>query len=90
MRFVRWNSFTIIGLILLAIGIYGAIKGPSFEFDAGLPSEPREGLYYIVVGALMIVNGIMSPKPLPDSATTDKSTDSATKPAKTGASVGAK
>ncbi len=64
MRFVRWNSFTIIGAILLVIGIYGKIKGSGFEFDAGVPAEPLEAVYYVVVGALFMVNGYIFGKPL--------------------------
>jgi|SRR5579883_2167277 len=59
----RLSSFTIIGIILLAIGIYGLIPGTRFVFDPGLPAEPGEALYYILVGVLMIVNGCFWMKP---------------------------
>ena len=65
MSFFRWNSFTVIGLILILIGIYGLIKGPGFQFDAGLPPEQYEGFYYIIVGLLMTANGLVVPKAIP-------------------------
>ncbi len=71
MRFFRLNSFTIIGLILVAIGAYGKIKGPSFQYDAGLPAEHLEWLYYIIVGVLMIVNGLILPRPVAETASAD-------------------
>ena len=60
MRAPRFSSFTVIGVILLGIGIYGLVqqhRGVGFEFDPGMPAEPGEAWYYIFVGLLMIVNG---------------------------------
>jgi sulfite exporter TauE/SafE len=71
MRFFRWNSFTIIGLILIAVGVYGFIRGAGFQFDAGLPNEPREGLYYILVGILMMLNGYIVPGTVSEPASSE-------------------
>lgn len=60
----RLSSFTIIGILLLLIGIYGRIRGASFSFDPGMPAEPGEAYYYMLVGVLMIVNGFFWMKPL--------------------------
>jgi hypothetical protein len=82
MRFFRWNSFTVIGLILVVIGAYGLLRGAGFEFDSGLPAEPREGFYYILVGVLMIVNGCIVPSALAEPAAKEPSADSPDSPAR--------
>jgi len=74
MRFIRLNSFTIIGAILFVIGVVGLIKGPGFEFDAGLPAEPREGFYYLLVGVVMIINGCIVPAAVPESQASEAPT----------------
>ena len=61
MRWFRWNSFTVIGLALLAIGIYSLIRGAGFQFDSGLPAEVGEPWFYLLVGALMVLNGVVQP-----------------------------
>ena len=61
----RLSSFTVIGIVLLLIGIYGRIRGAAFSFDPGTPAEPGEAYYYMLVGVLMIVNGFFAMKPLP-------------------------
>lgn len=61
----RLSSFTVIGILLLVIGIYGKIRGVAFSFDPGTPTEPGEAYYYMLVGVLMIVNGFFAMKPLP-------------------------
>jgi hypothetical protein len=54
----RWlSSFTIIGAILFFIGFYGMAHGPSFQYDKGVQAGSDEGVYYLVVGALMVLNG---------------------------------
>jgi uncharacterized membrane protein len=58
---MRWNSFTIIGIILILVGIFGLIKGPTFQFDPGTVSAPYTWFYYVAVGVLMIINGILTP-----------------------------
>lgn len=59
------SSFTIIGVVLLVIGIYGRVRGAAFSFDPGTPTEHGEAYYYMLVGVLMIVNGFFVMKPLP-------------------------
>lgn len=87
----RLSSFTIIGVVLLLIGIYGRIRGASFSFDPGTPTEPGEAYYYMLVGVLMIVNGffVMKPLPLPEQKSeTGKGVTPAAKPAEPAASAG--
>jgi hypothetical protein len=69
----RLSSFNVIGILLLAIGIYGLIPGTKFTFDPGVPPEPGEAFLYIVTGVLMIVNGFFWMKPLQQ--TTSKEED---------------
>jgi sulfite exporter TauE/SafE len=57
MQLPRLSSFTVIGVILILIGIYGLAHGPSFQYDLGVQADRHEGVYYLLVGALMIVNG---------------------------------
>ena len=65
-RIPRLGSFFWIGLILLAIGLYGLYRGPHFMFDPGVQPEPGEAWYYLVVGVLMMVNGVVHPLPIPE------------------------
>jgi len=80
---MRWNSFTIIGILLILVGLFGLAKGPTFQFDPGLPSAPYTWLYYVIVGGLMIVNGLIVPHTqkiaAPDS-TTDVSAEKKPEP----------
>jgi hypothetical protein len=58
----RWlSTFTIIGAVLIALGIVGLAMGQRFVFDPGQIPDGHEPWYYIIVGALMIVNGIFTP-----------------------------
>jgi len=66
MRLPHVNSFFWIGLILIGIAVYSVVKRSTFQFDAGVPNEPYEGLIYFVVGVMMIVNGLVHPAPLVD------------------------
>ena len=67
----RLSSFTVIGIVLLVIGIYGLVPGTKFTFDPGVPPEHGEAFYYILVGVLMIVNGFFLMKPLPQISSKD-------------------
>jgi hypothetical protein len=52
MQLPRLSSFTVIGVILILIGIYGLAHGPSFQYDLGVQADRHEGVYYLLVGAL--------------------------------------
>jgi sulfite exporter TauE/SafE len=57
MQLPRLSSFTIIGAILIFIGIFGLVQGPTFQYDLGVKADHSEGFYYLLIGALMIING---------------------------------
>ena len=69
----RWlSTFTLIGLLLLVLGAAGLIlqhSGTGFVFDPGQPpaadGQDRTALYYLVIGALMVLNGLVVPAPTP-------------------------
>jgi hypothetical protein len=62
----RLSSFTIIGVILIFIAVYGILHGPSFQYDLGVVSDSHEAVYYIVVGVLMIANSFYALPPSPE------------------------
>ncbi len=55
------STFTVIGLILIALGIIGLIMGPRFVFDPGQPVTGKEAWCYLAIGILMVVNGMLTP-----------------------------
>lgn len=58
----RWlSTFTLLGALLIAMGVIGKVLGPRFIFDPGQIPDGNEAWYYITVGALMVVNGLLSP-----------------------------
>ena len=60
----RWlSTFTVIGAILIVLGIVGLIMGPRFVYDPGQPVTGKEAWCYLVIGALMVLNGLMTPAP---------------------------
>ena len=60
----RWlSTFTVIGAILIALGIVGLIMGPRFVYDPGQPVTGKEAWCYLVIGILMVMNGVMTPSP---------------------------
>ena len=60
----RWlSTFTVIGAILIALGIVGLIMGPRFVYDPGQPVTGKEAWCYLVIGALMVLNGVLTPAP---------------------------
>ncbi|MBC7805109.1 MAG: hypothetical protein H7145_03055 [Akkermansiaceae bacterium] len=61
MRFRWWNSFNVLAVILLFIGIAGAISGGKMVFDPGRASSGREWIIYVVAGGLMLFNGFLPP-----------------------------
>jgi hypothetical protein len=59
---IHWlSTFTVLGGILLILGVIGLIVGPKFVFDPGQIPDGKEAWYYILVGALMVLNGVSSP-----------------------------
>ncbi|HEY3329938.1 MAG TPA: hypothetical protein VGK19_07965 [Capsulimonadaceae bacterium] len=66
MRLPRVSSFFWIGIALVGIGCFAIHKGPTFMFDPGVTPEPHEAIYYLIVGVIMIVNGLVHPLPLND------------------------
>ncbi len=58
----RWlSTFTVIGAILIVLGIVGLIVGPRFVYDPGQPVTGKEAWCYLAIGALMVMNGILTP-----------------------------
>ncbi len=78
----RWlSTFTLIGLLLLVLGLVGLVMqhtGSNFVFDPGQP-PPTSGpdntpWYYLVIGALMVLNGLVLPAPAPEQTPAKKQT----------------
>jgi|GEM_PF-1945631 hypothetical protein len=66
MQFRWWNSFNLLAVILLAIGIMGLVTGGRMVYDPGRPTNGFEWLVYLVAGGLMLVNGFLPPSnPVP-------------------------
>ncbi len=61
MRFRWWNSFNVLAVILLGIGIEGAILGSKMTFDPGRAQTGREWIIYVAAGGLMLFNGLLPP-----------------------------
>lgn len=61
MQFRWWNSFNLLAVILLAIGITGLVAGGKMVFDPGRMPSGYEWAVYLVAGALMLVNGFLPP-----------------------------
>jgi hypothetical protein len=66
MRFRWWNSFNVLAVVLLLIGIAGAISRGKMVFDPGRASTGHEWIIYVVAGALMLVNGFLPPSNPPE------------------------
>ena len=66
----RWlSTFTVIGAVLIALGLVGLIMGPRFVYDPGQPVTGKEAWCYLVIGALMVLNGLMTPAPVDNKTT---------------------
>ncbi len=66
----RWlSTFTVIGAVLIVLGIVGLVMGPHFVYDPGQPVTGKEAWCYLVIGALMVLNGLMTPAPAEDKQT---------------------
>ncbi len=58
----RWlSTFTVIGAILIVLGIVGLILGPRFVYDPGQPVTGKEAWCYLAIGVLMVLNGVLTP-----------------------------
>ncbi|MDQ2686803.1 MAG: hypothetical protein M3Y28_02940 [Armatimonadota bacterium] len=58
----RWlSTFTLLGILLIALGAVGKVLGPRFIFDPGQIADGNECWYYMTVGALMVLNGLITP-----------------------------
>ena len=55
------STFTVIGAILIVLSIVGLIVGPHFVYDPGQPVTGKEAWYYLIIGILMVVNGLLTP-----------------------------
>ena len=76
----RWlSTFTLIGFILVVLGIIGLAMHGRFVYDPGQTSDGNEPIYYLVVGILMIVNGLFTPPAVDDGSdeSADKKQDTA-------------
>ncbi len=61
MRFRWWNSFNVLAVVLLSIGVAGACSGGKMVFDPGRAASGKEWLIYLVAGVLMLGNGFLPP-----------------------------
>lgn len=60
----RWlSTFTVIGAILIVLGIVGLIVGPRFVYDPGQTVTGWEAWCYLAIGLLMVMNGVLTPVP---------------------------
>ena len=58
----RWlSTFSLLGILLIILGVVGKIIGPLFVFDPGQIPDGHEAWYYLIVGVLMLLNGLISP-----------------------------
>lgn len=65
----RWlSTFTLLGILLVILGLVGKILGPRFIYDPGQIPDGNEAWCYLIVGALMILNGLLSPLAARDDA----------------------
>jgi hypothetical protein len=52
----RWlSTFTLLGVLLIVLGIIGKVIGHRFIFDPGQIPDGNEAWYYIAVGVLMML-----------------------------------
>lgn len=66
MKQIRWwNSFNLLGLILVTIAIAGLLSGGKMVFDPGRKAHGYEWALYLGAGALMFINGFLAPATAP-------------------------
>ena len=66
----RWlSTFTVIGAVLIVLGVIGLVMGSRFVYDPGQPVTGKEAWCYLVIGALMVLNGLMTPAPADEKRT---------------------
>ena len=65
MQFRWWNSFNLLGIILVALGAIGAFSRGHMIFDPGRAASGYEWLIYLVAGVLMLINGSLPPSSAP-------------------------
>lgn len=54
------NTFNVMGIVLIIIGIIGLATNNKFLSEAGEPLHPQAGLIYLGAGAIMLFNGFIS------------------------------
>jgi hypothetical protein len=65
----RWlSTFTVIGVVLIVLGIVGLVLGPRFIYDPGQPVTGKEPWCYLAIGVLMVLNGMLTPPPVEPNA----------------------
>jgi hypothetical protein len=72
MQFRWWNSFNLLGIILVVLGLVGALSRGHFVFDPGRAVSGYEWLIYLVAGVLMLINGSLPPAIVHTSQENDK------------------
>lgn len=66
-----WNSFNILGILMVVLGVCGFVFKGKFVFDPGRAALGYEPALYLVTGGLMFINAWLTPTPvLPDKAKT--------------------
>jgi len=69
MKQIRWwNSFNLLGVILLIIGVAGVALGSKMVFDPGRPKHDYDWALYLTAGVLMLINGFLPPATLPQAS----------------------
>ncbi|MDX1931666.1 MAG: hypothetical protein SFU56_03590 [Capsulimonadales bacterium] len=60
-----WNSFNLLAVALLAVGVLGALSGGKMVFDPGRAATGKEWIIYVVAGVLMLINGMLPSTAVP-------------------------
>lgn len=74
----RWlSTFSVIGMVLIVLGIVGLVV-PHFVYDPGQNANGRDPWYYLAVGVLMLVNGLVTPAYADEDEAKDEKADDGT------------